>query len=244
MFIKKGFEIFNIKNINNLKYIEKKIISLINKKKKFNNNLNELHKFFDEKNLNNLRFYLFEELNKDKKFKKNYFEIFKPYLYEIVGNELVMQKKINLSIQFPFDDSSLLPIHSDTWNGNSPYEVVCWLPLVNVNKSKSMFILPRNSKKNKYLNKIGLFKSNKSLFKKLKSDLKFINIKKKQLLIFSQNCPHGNVINSTTETRVSLNCRFKSLFSPYHEKSFLEYFEPVEIKPATQLGIEYNEPKF
>ena len=30
----------------------------------------------------------------------------------LVGNELVMQNKINLSIQLPHDKSSILPIHS------------------------------------------------------------------------------------------------------------------------------------
>ena len=35
----------------------------------------------------------------------------------IAGNELVMQNRINLSIQFPQDDSSLLALHSDTWSG-------------------------------------------------------------------------------------------------------------------------------
>ena len=117
------------------------------KKIKFNGNFNELHKFIDYRDLNELRMFLYEELNKKNKFKKSYYEISRPFLHEIVGNELAMQKKINLSIQFPNDDSSLLPIHSDTWNGNSPYEVVVWLPMENVKNSKSMFILPYNSKK-------------------------------------------------------------------------------------------------
>ena len=63
-------------------------------------------------------------------------------LYTIVGNELVMQNKVNLSIQLPNDDSSLLPIHSDTWSGDSPFEVVVWLPLVDCDTTKSMYILP------------------------------------------------------------------------------------------------------
>ena len=42
----------------------------------------------------------------------------------ILGNELAMQIRINLSIQLPKDDSSLLPIHSDVWSGDSPFESV------------------------------------------------------------------------------------------------------------------------
>jgi sporadic carbohydrate cluster 2OG-Fe(II) oxygenase len=107
-----------------------------------------------------------------------------------------------------------------------------------------MFILPRNSKKNRLLFKKNTFKNNYEIFSKLKSEIKFLKINKGQILIFSQNCPHGNIVNKTKETRVSFNCRFKSLFSPYHEKSFIEYFEPIKIKPATQLGLDYEEPKF
>ena len=47
----------------------------------------------------------------------------------ICGNELAMQRKVNLSMQVPKDDSSLLPVHSDVWSGCSPFEVVLWMPL-------------------------------------------------------------------------------------------------------------------
>ena len=52
-----------------------------------------------------------------------------------------MQMRISLSIQLPNDDSSLLPVHADTWSGVSPYEVVVWLPMVDCYKTKSMYIL-------------------------------------------------------------------------------------------------------
>ena len=53
-------------------------------------------------------------------------------------------KKINLSIQLPNDNSSLLPIHSDTWSGDSPFETVVWTPMVDCFKTKSMYILKPN----------------------------------------------------------------------------------------------------
>ena len=53
-----------------------------------------------------------------------------------------MQMRVNLSIQLPRDKSSLLPVHSDVWSGDSPFETVVWLPLVDCFKTKSMFILP------------------------------------------------------------------------------------------------------
>ena len=58
---------------------------------------------------------VYDGLNKQKKFLQNYFEIAKQQLEILCGNELAMQRKVNLSVQMPQDDSSLLPIHSDVW---------------------------------------------------------------------------------------------------------------------------------
>ena len=53
-----------------------------------------------------------------------------------------MQLRVSLSIQLPGDDSSLLPVHADTWAGDSSFEVVVWLPLVDCYGTKTMYILP------------------------------------------------------------------------------------------------------
>ena len=49
----------------------------------------------------------------------------------------MMQKNINLSIQFPGDKSSLLPIHSDVWSGDSATKLICgyqWLNVIEQNQ--------------------------------------------------------------------------------------------------------------
>ena len=122
----------------------------------------------------------------------------------------------------PNDDSSLLPVHSDTWAGDSPFEIVVWLPLVDCKESQSMFILPKNTKLFKKFNKIS-FKNNNEIFNIIKKDIKFINIKYGQVLIFSQNLPHGNIVNKKNKTRWSLNARTKSLMSPYSKKGLLDF---------------------
>ena len=43
---------------------------------------------------------------------------------------------------------SMLPMHSDIYAGESPFEVVIWIPMMNVKSSHSMFITnPRDNKK-------------------------------------------------------------------------------------------------
>ena len=145
---KKGYFIFNIKEKKLLNEIRKKTLHHVKdwfKKKKIKiqintKTLNNIHKFISIENLNSLRLHVYNKLNLDGKFHENYFFIGKKYIDILCGNEVSMQKKVNLSIQLPNDDSSLLPVHSDVWQGDSPYELVLWLPLVNCSKTKSMYL--------------------------------------------------------------------------------------------------------
>ena len=247
-FINKGLIIKRVEKINSLTYvneiIKKNLIKILKLKIKTKNlNLNKLHDYINEKNINAVRLKLISSINKDKNFRKNFFELAKNMLSKIVGNELAMQNNINLSIQIPNDETSLLPIHSDTWSGDSPFESVLWLPMVNCYNTKSMFIL--NSKKMNTFNRTFSSKKIKSisdLYERFKKDLKFLKINYGDYLLFNQNLPHGNLINTTKETRVSLNCRFKGLFTPYSQKDLGSFFSPLKIRAATKLGLDYKIP--
>ena len=50
------------------------------------------------------------------------------------------------------------------------------------------------------------------------------------------------VVNKEKETRWSLNCRFKSIFSPYLDKKIGEFFLPITTRAATEIGINYKSP--
>ena len=155
-----------------------------------------------------------------------------------------MQKKINLSIQLPKDDSSLLAVHSDVWAGDSPFEIVVWLPLVNCFKTKTMYILP--PKKNKLFNKKvseKKYSDNEKVYRLIKQDVKWIKINYGQVLIFDQSLPHGNIVNKEKETRWSLNCRFKNIFTPYGDKKIGEFFEPITLRTISEIGLRYKLPK-
>ena len=108
-------------------------------------------------------------MNKTNKIRELYYKISKPILDVILGNELSMQSRVNLSIQLPKDKSSLLPVHSDVWSGDSPFETVVWIPLVNCYKTKSMFILPpKKYNKIKKIFKEKKYNSSDKIFKKIK----------------------------------------------------------------------------
>ena len=108
----------------------------------------------------------------------------------------MMQKNINLSIQFPNDDSSLLPIHSDVWSGDSPYEINLWIPLVDCYRTKSMYILEQKHLKY-FLDEMQKRKirSSDDIFKLVKNKLKWLTVSYGVCLIFNQALPHGNIVN-------------------------------------------------
>jgi sporadic carbohydrate cluster 2OG-Fe(II) oxygenase len=206
--------------------------------------LNNFHKFIAADKLNSFRLKVYDYVNSLPETREIYYSLCKNYLDIIVGNELAIQQRINLSIQLPKDNSSLLPIHSDTWSGDSPFEIVVWLPLVDCYKTKSMYILKSSQQqkvKNLFFNK--KVRTSEEIYKKIKKDILWLNVKYGQVLIFNQNLPHGNIVNVENETRWSLNCRFKGLFTPYGDKKIGEFFLPLNIKPASRIGMDYQYPK-
>mgnify|MGYP003956084111 CR=1 FL=1 len=251
-FKKKGYLILKTDSKKSIDYLRDRLIANIEKscklKYKSSNSkesfLNNFHNKIKPNQLNNIRLKIINSINKDKNFKKNYFLSAKKILYTIVGNELSMQTRINLSIQIPEDNSSLLPLHSDVWSGDSPFEVVIWIPLVNCYKTKGMYILPPKDYKKveKNFSKYS-GKSSKDFFNKIKKYVKWLKVDYGEILIFNQGLPHGNIVNSELETRWSMNCRFKSVFSPYGDKKIGEFFEPITLKAASEIGIKYNFPK-
>ena len=79
----------------------------------------------------------------------------------------------------------------------------------------------------------------------MKSDIIWPEIKYGEFIIFSPNLFHGSIVNDTTETRWSLNSRFKSLFTPYSSetKHLGTFYDPITTKPITELGVKYENPK-
>ena len=245
-FEKKGYIIRNVIDKKSLKKIKSFFITEIRKytdiKKKIDDDLllNDFHKFIKKENLNTIRLKLISAMQRNKNLRKLYYMISKDFLNTLVGNELSMQQRVNLSIQMPNDRSSLLPVHSDVWSGDSPFEIVVWIPLVDCYKTKTMYILP--PKKN---NKIVLKKqkNSKKIFKHIKKDLVWPKVKYGEVLIFNQMLAHGNVVNKENETRWSMNCRFKGIFTPYGDKKLGEFFEPITLRKASQIALNFKPKK-
>ncbi len=248
-FFENGFVIREVENKDTLDKLRNLIIEASynylgkSEPKSLQHYLDEIGPDLKSIQLNDLRLNILEKMQNTPWLKAAYYSLARKMLATLVGNELAMQKSINLSIQVPGDDSSLLPVHADVLNGASPFEVVLWIPLVDCYATKSMYIL--NPKKNsKILSNLKDFSENTSeeLFKTIKDDVSWLTVPYGSYLIFTQNLLHGNRVNREKQTRWSMNCRFKSLLSPYSDKKFGEFFEPITIRAATRLGMKFQTP--
>jgi sporadic carbohydrate cluster 2OG-Fe(II) oxygenase len=193
--------------------------------------------------LNDFRVGIIEGINRESWLRPAYFGLARNALHCLVGNELAMQRRISLSIQMPGDDSSLLPVHCDVWSGDSPFEVVQWLPLVDCFKTKSMFLVPPevNADVQKRLHGFR-GRSSEDLYAEVAPHATWIEIPFGHVVLFNQNLMQGNRVNEENETRWTMNCRFKGAFTPYAEKRIGEFFEPITLRAASRIGLSYELP--
>jgi len=164
-----------------------------------------------------------------------YYSLAEKLLVSLIGNELAMQKKFNLNVQVPADKTSLLPVHADTWTGDSPYQLVLWVPLTDCFRTKSMYILPPGEE-------FSLDGSSEDVWNRIKDRVKFLEVKYGEVLLFNPTLPHGNRVNEESTTRWTINCRFKSVWTPYAVKGPGEHFEPITLRAASRIGMAYKHP--
>lgn len=202
------------------------------------NDLSDLHKLFDKRSINDFRMYAFNNLNQT-----NYTEIIHKYFFSeissILGPEILIQNKVNLSIQMPDDESSILPIHSDTWAGDSFYQINLWLPITDSFETNSMFLFDYLKTKEATVELYKNLNSKYDILNKYVSNEDFVKTKYGEFILFNPAMLHGNVLNKTNKTRISLNLRFKSLNAPgsslgIRSRDDLAYFKIFNISKFYQ----------
>ena len=238
-----GYKIINKNGNKTLLNLKDKIVSQIkNSHPNFNGDLSNLHKFVDQDKINTLRLKIFNFLNNKINWTKIIHNICFDDLARELGIDMLIQSKINLSIQMPNDETSVLSAHSDCWSSDSPFQINLWIPLTNAFDTNSMFMWNFNETLS-LMKKIGKDKMYSLSPEKLKSKKsQFIKIEFGEILLFNPALIHGNVVNKTKNTRVSLNVRIKSLFSPEPtiqnaDRKFGTYYKKFSISKNTSFGV-------
>lgn len=202
--------------------------------------LEDLHMHLPVEDVNDFRLTSLAVLNE-----YNWKEILLKNCYDevakLLGPDLLIQKRINLSVQMPGDDASTLPAHSDCSSGDSPFQLVIWIPLTGAFGTNSMFIYGSDESRAFYkCIKEGIGKESSP------TEEDFLKTSLGEYILFSPSLIHGNVLNGTNATRVSLNIRVKALFSPYtpyvvSDRTIGSYYDVWQLTPLCQWASEVYE---
>lgn len=166
------------------------------------------------------------------------FAAFRSKLTSLVGQDVLAQRVPNVVLQPP-NHPTPTELHRDA-PANSPYEVVVWLPLVDCHDSKSMYILNRESTRTA-LDLYRLNPNDTEAFEGLlDARAELVNVPYGSALLFWSALFHGSQINTESETRVSLNTRYKHLFAPLGMKDPFRYFEMLQTTELTRLGLSFQ----
>jgi sporadic carbohydrate cluster 2OG-Fe(II) oxygenase len=197
--------------------------------------------------INPLRVKIFNALNALPNWRKDYYALAGEQLTAMFGPDISIQIKLCLSIQMPGDAGSLLMLHSDTMSGQSQFECVLWTAVTDAFDTNAMYIYPPAETKKIY-DALPAYQNRgmNELFEDTKDKATIAKARAGDCILFSSTLFHGNQVNKTDKTRISLNCRFKSLFSPEyaavpHERTTGTFYEPLSMSPVTKIGLAYDE---
>lgn len=241
IFKKQGYEIIEIENFEKIIAVESIVKKIIAQELDIEVNeieLEELYKLIKKENINKIRLKIIQELNLNGKINENLLESVRDKIIQLIGNDILLQKNINIVIQNPNDPDPSEP-HRD-YPGNSAFETVIWIPLVNCEQTRSMYIVDLISSLN-ITNKLknneydSLLSYNNDIIK----NSKLLEIRKGQALIFATPLFHGSYINTTDKTRVSFNLRVKNLFSPHGMKNPYSFWNIYNKSIVTEIALKF-----
>jgi len=201
--------------------------------------LNSLHKAFKSpEDANSFRLKLTSQLSNQVDTGTKVFEIFRTKLEPLVGPDVLVQKTPNLVFQPP-EYPIPTELHRDA-PANSPYEVIVWLPFVDCFNTKSMYVLDREHSQIA-AEHIKQNPNDKNGFDEiLLEHAALMEVPYGSALIFWSGLFHGSIINKESESRLSMNIRYKNLFSPTGLKDQLRYFNVLQTSQLTELGLDFQ----
>ena len=108
--------------------------------------LNKFHSYYStmESDLNKVRMNIMEKIDHNSNFgsiSSIVFDSFTNIITSLIGPDILAQKSTNLVIQPP-ESTFFSELHKDS-PGNSEFELVAWVPMVNCYKGKSFYIIDK-----------------------------------------------------------------------------------------------------
>lgn len=183
---------------------------------------------------NKLRIELIKRLSAECDVRELVYKAFELQIARMLGPDVLAQKNSNLVLQPP-NDPFPSELHRDA-PINSPYEIVVWVPLVDCFGTKAMYLLDVDNTR-AAMDYLDANPMDWTAFEQYARSLAVVPpVAYGQALVFHTGCLHGSDVNTEAETRVSLNIRYKGLFSPSGLKNQLQFFDVLRLSSVARLG--------
>jgi len=201
--------------------------------------LSRIHDVLSGSALNEFRIACFDELNRNpwvEWFYKDCSEL----VAKLIGPDFCIQSKLNLSIVPPRDRSSQLPIHSDSWAGDSPFQLNFWFPLTDAVGDSGIYIVDPDCT----LDAMQYLQVNGRLPPIKKRSRMTVAARVGDVIVFNPALLHGSGLNTSTKTRLSLNLRVKNFFAPdfsaqFPDRNSASYYAHTVLSDATKFGVRF-----
>lgn len=245
-----GFEVIDIIDVHSLTLFKDKLSAFLVQKFSIDTSglstddvLNNIHKIapiISDSDANNLVLSVINDFAIDYSFGDFIYQLLQQFISPTIGPDIQVQKNNNIVFQYPHS-LRFSELHTDT-PPNSPFELVCWVPLVDCYSTKSFYLLDIETSQSL----LKAYKANKfnswDTFKTecLRHSID-VNISYGKALVFWAGLIHGSHVNTTSESRWCLNTRYKNLFSPTAKHDPLVYYKPLRISALSKFALSLYE---
>ncbi len=150
----------------------------------------------------------------------------------ILQADVALQRFFNIRIMLPDRQDMIIAFHNGTWYGHGLGETTIWMPLTQAEETNSLQVIDREASRKINANAIENRWRHDQLQQACLAQARPVSLVPGQVLLFQQENLHGNVMNQTGRTRVSIDFRVAVAGGALHRKLVGGYFDLLDA-PAS-----------
>lgn len=180
------------------------------------------------------------------------------YFWSLIGRDLLIQSKPFLRISRPGIADDNIGLHRDTWYGDTPYEISVWIPFTDTDEGNALRVAPGSHIWSEEAHPVERFDGGVEKGS-VKHSLGFIHgrpkrlaspaltvalpVKVGQMIVFPLSLLHGQEVNRSTRTRVSMDVRLANALAPIRMARSRDaaYYSRLCSSPVTEAALRYEE---
>ncbi len=179
------------------------------------------------------------------------------YFRKLIGCDLHIQSKPFLRISRPGAREDNIGLHRDTWYGDTPYELSVWIPFTDTDEGNALRVAPGSHvwseaahpveridgevEKGSTKHSLGFIYGQP---KRLANPVPTVALPVRvgQMIVFSLSLLHGQEVNCSTRTRVSMDVRLANSLAPisWQRSRDAEYYKRLCSSPVTEAALRYE----